>query len=177
MGYVYVLTHPRLPGLVKIGHTEQGTPTSRAAEISSATGVPGAFVVAYSCECQDAPLVERAVHGLLSDARHDPKKEFFEISLCRAKACIETVVHNKLISDIPVGRRIESAVDFGRCIREARQRMGITQDELARMAGCGRRLVSEVERGKATAQFCLVLTLARCVGVSIINITSQPHWL
>ncbi|PIY04238.1 MAG: hypothetical protein COZ20_06175 [Gallionellales bacterium CG_4_10_14_3_um_filter_54_96] len=45
-GYVYVLLNQSLPGCVKIGKTTRDTAT-RAAELSSATGVPTPFMVAY----------------------------------------------------------------------------------------------------------------------------------
>ena len=38
------ITNNHMPGLVKIGYTER-LPTMRAEELSSASGVPGSFVV------------------------------------------------------------------------------------------------------------------------------------
>jgi hypothetical protein len=38
-GYIYVLTNPNMPGLVKIGYTQR-LPRERANELSRATGVP-----------------------------------------------------------------------------------------------------------------------------------------
>jgi hypothetical protein len=45
-GFVYVLINPSLPSYVKIGKTTKD-PSIRAAELSSATGVPTPFYVAY----------------------------------------------------------------------------------------------------------------------------------
>ena len=44
-GWVYVLTNPAMPGLVKIGLTSRN-PQVRAAELTQATGVPAPFVIA-----------------------------------------------------------------------------------------------------------------------------------
>jgi y4mF family transcriptional regulator len=45
-----------------------------------------------------------------------------------------------------------SRLDLGQWVRERRAANGMTQAELALLAGVGRRLVSELERGKATVQ-------------------------
>jgi len=45
-----------------------------------------------------------------------------------------------------------SRLDFGQWVRERRAANGMTQSELALLAGVGRRLISELERGKASVQ-------------------------
>jgi RNA polymerase subunit RPABC4/transcription elongation factor Spt4 len=87
VGYVYVLTHPQMPGLVKIGKTQRH-PDERLAELSQHTGVPGAFILAYHREVNDCDDVERVVHLRLSAHRVEGK-EFFRIS---PEAAIEAVV-------------------------------------------------------------------------------------
>jgi hypothetical protein len=42
-GFVYLLSNPSMPGLLKIGYTERDV-TERAAEISAATGVPEPYL-------------------------------------------------------------------------------------------------------------------------------------
>ncbi len=63
-GYVYVLTNPAIPGLVKIGRTSR-TPAIRAAELSEPTGVPCPFEVAYALYVVDCVRVARLVHKAL----------------------------------------------------------------------------------------------------------------
>jgi hypothetical protein len=46
-GWVYTLTNPAMPRLVKIGLTTK-TPKERAAELTAATGVPMPFKVRWS---------------------------------------------------------------------------------------------------------------------------------
>lgn len=77
-GYVYVLTNPAMPGLVKIGFTDR-SPTERARELSATTGVPSPFAVASSIFVREkAALIERACHAELRHRRAG--KEFFQIS-------------------------------------------------------------------------------------------------
>lgn len=59
-GYVYVLTHSRHPGLVKIGQTTR-TPQQRAREMS--TGSPDPFHVAYAVRVNAPKVLERALHA------------------------------------------------------------------------------------------------------------------
>ncbi len=76
-GYVYILVNSSLPNLVKVGYTTK-SPTERASELSS-TGVPNKFIVAYSVFVSDCVEVERLIHDLLKDCRHNQDREFFEI--------------------------------------------------------------------------------------------------
>lgn len=63
---------------------------------------------------------------------------------------------------------IRSTRDLGRQIRAARKAQGLTQAQLAEIAGVGTRFVSELERGKDTAQLGLALELARLVGIDLV---------
>ena len=54
---------------------------------------------------------------------------------------------------------IQSARDFGRAVRTARKEAGLSQAELAKRCGCSQRFVSEVERGKPTAELERALRL------------------
>jgi hypothetical protein len=76
-GYVYVLVNSSMPNLVKIGYTTK-SPKERASELSG-TGVPNKFIVAYSVFVTDCVEVEKQIHNLLSDYRHNSDREFLEI--------------------------------------------------------------------------------------------------
>ncbi len=62
---------------------------------------------------------------------------------------------------------IEAASDLGRLIRIARQDMRLSQQQFADLAGVGRRFVSELENGKSTLEFGLVLQVCRAAGIDI----------
>lgn len=83
MGYVYVLINPSLNGIVKIGKT-QNSPEERAKELSSATGVPTPFFVAYSSYFKDCSAVEIFVHTRLESNRVAGNREFFRVSVQKA---------------------------------------------------------------------------------------------
>lgn len=91
VGYIYVLTNKAMPGLLKIGYTQR-TIQERVRELSSATGVPHDFEVAYSIETLSPEYKESIIHQHLSEYRVSKKgKEFFKISLEDAKHIIERV--------------------------------------------------------------------------------------
>lgn len=81
-GYVYALINPSLDGMVKIGKTTRA-PEERAKEISSSTGVPTPFYVAYKVDVNDCHNAEKYMHTLLSSEgyRVSDNREFFQISL------------------------------------------------------------------------------------------------
>ena len=79
-GFVYVLINPSLSGYVKIGKTTK-EPSIRAAELSSATGVPTPFHVAYQAYFDDCDSAEIFVHTLLESKgrRLSQNREFFSV--------------------------------------------------------------------------------------------------
>lgn len=66
--------------------------------------------------------------------------------------------------------RIASARDLGYLIRQSRQDRGQTQTELAAEAGVSRRWLSNLEAGKATAEFGLVLRTLYALNLGL-NVT------
>lgn len=96
VGYVYVLTNPAIPGKLKIGRTGRH-PTQRAQELSSATGVPVSFEVAFYMQFLDCILAEKLVHLELSSgaAPIQKNKEFFTCDISVAKGTIEAV-HSRI---------------------------------------------------------------------------------
>ncbi|WP_442485142.1 GIY-YIG nuclease family protein [Aeoliella sp. SH292] len=76
LGFIYVLTNPRMIDLYKIGVTEKD-PKQRAHEISSATGVPEPYEVLVYYPSTSPMQDERAIHLELGDARSNPAREFF----------------------------------------------------------------------------------------------------
>ena len=81
-GFVYVLSHPNMPGLLKIGSTTRQV-EERVAELNAATGVPGPFVIEGVFPSSDPQTHEFAVHRALERARVE-NREFFKIELPEA---------------------------------------------------------------------------------------------
>jgi len=76
-GFVYVLTNPAFPGVLKIGFTTRSV-ESRIAEFNSATAVPAPFEIVAYYSSHDPKKDERTVHLALHSCRA-PGKEFFAI--------------------------------------------------------------------------------------------------
>ena len=84
-GFIYILTNPSMPDLVKVGMTVK-TPNLRAIELSS-TGVPSPFELEYYAFFYDMALAEKLVHQKLNSCRHN--KEFFRTEVTIAIDAIE----------------------------------------------------------------------------------------
>lgn len=85
-GYVYILTNPAMPGLIKIGKTRLN-PTDRANQLQT-TGVPQGFQVEYACHTPDPEAVEQAMHVAFGPRRVNDRREFFEIEPEQAVAVL-----------------------------------------------------------------------------------------
>ena len=82
-GYVYILVNPAFTGYAKIGKTTND-PAIRAKELSSSTGVPVPYAVAWDAVVSDRHYVERLVHRRLAHARARNDREFFAVPLREA---------------------------------------------------------------------------------------------
>lgn len=86
--WVYILSNPTTPNLLKIGYTKN-TPDERAKQISSATGVALPYKVEYAFKCFNGEQLEGEVHKYLSEFRVNNQREFFEITLEEAQKAVE----------------------------------------------------------------------------------------
>ena len=64
---------------------------------------------------------------------------------------------------------IKCTKDFGLAVRAARKEAGLSQAQLAQRCGCSQRFVSEVERGKPTAELERALRLLVELDVPIVT--------
>jgi y4mF family transcriptional regulator len=62
---------------------------------------------------------------------------------------------------------IDSPEEIGSLVRARRGELGISQTELADVAGTTLRFISELERGKPTAQLAGVLRVLSALGISL----------
>lgn len=89
-GYVYLLSNPSMPGLIKIGSTTR-RPDDRKNELSRATGVPTPFRLEAWTWAKDVLKAERAVHAKLRKHRVNEGREFFRIDVEQALAVAKQV--------------------------------------------------------------------------------------
>ena len=61
--------------------------------------------------------------------------------------------------------RLYTAASVGPAIRHYREEAGLTQEELAEMAGLNRSYLSELEQGRETEQMRRILRLLKLLGV------------
>lgn len=83
--FVYVLSNPSMPGIYKIGRTE-----NLEARLSSlfSTGVPTPFVVEFCAKVKDHAAVESALHVAFSPERIHLRREFFRTTPDRVIAIL-----------------------------------------------------------------------------------------
>ncbi|MGB8772084.1 MAG: GIY-YIG nuclease family protein [Candidatus Korobacteraceae bacterium] len=65
-GIIYVLTNPKMSGLVKIGCTT-GDVEDRISELSSSTGVPVAFQCHFAAQVKNYAAKEKRLHQLFAE--------------------------------------------------------------------------------------------------------------
>lgn len=85
-GYVYVLSNPAMPNLLKIGYTDREV-DERVDELNS-TGVPVSFEVEAIFGSPNAYKDEQAIHSMLAQHRLANNREFFSIAVKEAVQCI-----------------------------------------------------------------------------------------
>jgi len=90
-GYIYILVNPALQkNLLKIGMTSR-SPEDRASELSTVTGLPSSFVVAYEEIVPDIELAEKLMHQRLHKYRTNVRREFFSLPLKNAIEIVNQV--------------------------------------------------------------------------------------
>lgn len=78
-GWLYVISSPSLPGLVKIGCTRRLSPMVRVKELSSAS-LPESFCAHGFVFSDDCFALESAMHKYFDKQRINPDREFFSIT-------------------------------------------------------------------------------------------------
>ncbi|THD42798.1 GIY-YIG nuclease family protein [Enterobacteriaceae bacterium ML5] len=82
-GWVYILSNPFMPGLLKIGMTTT-SPQTRCKELSSGTNVPASFEIEASFFSADPRKDEASIHAALAEYRVNGAREFFKCHLSAA---------------------------------------------------------------------------------------------
>lgn len=67
------------------------------------------------------------------------------------------------------------AARFGALVRERREALQMTQDDLALTTGVGRRFIVELEAGKPTCQLGKALIVATAVGLRPFDLMAQDN--
>ena len=87
---VYVLTNPAMPGIIKIGRTNNEDPQVRMNQLYT-VGVPLPFECSIAVDVGDEQTaigLERALHIAFGPNRLNPRREFFEIDSGQVEAVL-----------------------------------------------------------------------------------------
>lgn len=95
-GYVYIVSNPSMPGLVKVGFTARSV-KERIDELSDHTGVAEAYVEEWHCAVSSPQEAEKKAHHALEPFRYSRNREFFRISVDQAIGLISEALRNDTI--------------------------------------------------------------------------------
>ena len=165
-GWVYVMTNPSMPGLIKVGFS-MSDPELRAQELAN-TGVPGTYLVEYEVLTNNPFRVEQAAHARLSH-RHEGK-EWFRCATEEAVASIRVVVGGDIINEefkkasrqkaLEIQRKWQAEISTAQAKKDAEELAARTkiETELARKQE-NRRLAIEpvLAQAEKNDRICLVL--------------------
>ncbi len=98
-GLIYILTNPAFPNYLKIGKTTRST-KERVKELSSSTGVPQEFNIAYEIRCSDCDGAEKLIHQQLEKYRVSKSREFFSVNLEKAISMLNTIAYDQLTKEV-----------------------------------------------------------------------------
>ena len=91
--FIYVLSNPSFPGLLKIGYTRKDIGI-RIKDLSKATGVPTPFKLEYMFRCNNGLELESEIHKHLKEFIPNNYREFFEITLLQAIEAVKFIGNN-----------------------------------------------------------------------------------
>ena len=107
IGYVYILENDSMPGLIKIGRTSRDS-VERARELSSTTGVPTPFKVAFELPSAEYEQLEGKIHNRLAGYRVTSNREFFKYPVNKAISLLKKLNTEKqggIRSEIITGKK------------------------------------------------------------------------
>lgn len=84
-GYVYCMSNPSMPGLLKVGYTERPVEERLQEANCPNTWIPTPFCLELSKFVNDPQKKESTLHKILDDARVNLKREFFRTDIEKVK--------------------------------------------------------------------------------------------
>lgn len=129
---VYVLTNEAMPDLIKIGLTTDNV-ESRITQLSSHSGVPFPFECYFAAEVDDCAKIEKILHQLFSEARVNPKREFFKLDPEKVVLAISIGNYKEItVGDTVVDKEEKSALERVKAKRPRLKlsALGISPDDI-----------------------------------------------
>lgn len=159
-GYLYVLTNPHAPGLVKIGRS--ANPWDRT-EALTTTGVPGRILdLCMAWHHLDVWAAENGLKQLMASVRIQGSEWFV--------ADLNTVekLHAEMVGAVSPPTIHQPAVPLsglGSVVRFRRRALGLNQAELADLANVSERFVYALENGKLSSALDKVQSVLDALGM------------
>lgn len=110
MPTVYILTNEAMPGLIKIGRTDNDKLDVRIKQLDT-TGVPLPFECFYAVKVENATAIEQRLHEGLDNCRVRHRREFFETTPEQAKALLSVAEIMGGVEVTPLGPVVEDPTD------------------------------------------------------------------
>jgi hypothetical protein len=88
-GYVYVMSNPSMPGLLKIGYTERPIEERLQEANQPNTWIPTPFSLEFFKFVNDPQKKEATLHRIFDGCRVNPKREFFRVGIEQVKPLFE----------------------------------------------------------------------------------------
>jgi hypothetical protein len=183
LNIVYVLTNPAMPGLIKIGYSEQDEASKRIAQLYT-TGVPVPFQLEFACKVANAAEVEKALHIAFAPNRINPKREFFRIDPVQAIAILK-LLHveeaTKEVAQQPIEVDAQS-IEAAEQLRKRRpnlnfEEMGIPiGEQLISVHGPMSVTVVSSKKVKLNEEEMSLTAATRMVLGYDYNVAPAPHW-
>lgn len=112
-GFVYILSNPSMPGILKVGRTTRSV-EGRASELYQ-TGVPTPFVVEHSVLSPDCAELEQIMHDSLEANRIAAGREFFRCDPFDAMRVLDDAIQEQVscfVSEYLEGFSLVHELDF-----------------------------------------------------------------
>ena len=112
-GFVYIMSNPAFPNLIKIGKSRKDPTTDRVTELNQ-TGVPQPFKVEYYALVENENYLEQKLHEFYDSQRPNKSREFFSVDCSEAIETIRSlseansnIIAEKVFYPFPKGREEE----------------------------------------------------------------------
>jgi hypothetical protein len=184
MRTVYILINEAMPGIIKIGWTDNSI-EQRMKELDK-TGTPLPFTCYYAKRVEDPRFVESKLHEAFDEFRIRENREFFRMSPDQAKAALEIASGEDVT---PKDDIVESESDRDALNRERNRnrfnfaQIGIEPGEILQFKKDTSITAKVVEndqiefRGKTTSLSPAALTIVQEMGYKWTKIAGPQFWI
>ena len=184
MKTVYILTNDSMPGIIKIGWTDNSV-EQRMKELDK-TGTPLPFTCYFAKRVDDPRFVESKLHEAFDEFRIRENREFFRMSPDQAKAALEIASGEDVT---PQGDVVETESDRAALDRERKRtrfnfaQIGIEPGEILEFKKNPSITAKVVEndqiefRGSITSLSPAALTIVHEMGYKWTKIAGPQFWM